>query len=96
MGFGVKSITNLQKESITNLQKDGKKPETYKKELKKEVKKELKKELKNEVKIEEKKDIEMLQITQEELINLLIKYKIPVVRDTIIAIKQQPIFYVEK
>lgn len=72
MGFGVKSITNLQK--------DGKKPETYKKE----------------VKIEEKKDIEMLQITQEELINLLIKYKIPVVRDTIIAIKQQPIFYVEK
>ena len=38
----------------------------------------------------------MLQITQEELINLLIKYKIPVVRDTIIAIKQQPIFYVEK
>lgn len=92
MGFGVKSITNLQKESITNLQKDGKKPETYKKE----VKKELKKELKNEVKIEEKKDIEMLQITQEELINLLIKYKIPVVRDTIIAIKQQPIFYVEK
>ena len=84
MGFGVKSITNLQKESITNLQKDGKKPETYKKELKKEVK------------IEEKKDIEMLQITQEELINLLIKYKIPVVRDTIIAIKQQPIFYVEK
>lgn len=92
MGFGVKSITNLQKESITNLQKDGKKPETYKKELKKE----LKKEVKNEVKIEEKKDIEMLQITQEELINLLIKYKIPVVRDTIIAIKQQPIFYVEK
>ena len=92
MGFGVKSITNLQKESITNLQKDGKKQETYKKE----VKKELKKELKNEVKIEEKKDIEMLQITQEELINLLIKYKIPVVRDTIIAIKQQPIFYVEK
>lgn len=92
MGFGVKSITNLQKESITNLQKDGKKPETYKKE----VKKELKKEVKNEVKIEEKKDIEMLQITQEELINLLIKYKIPVVRDTIIAIKQQPIFYVEK
>lgn len=85
MGFGVKSITNLQKESITNLQKDGKKPETYKKE----VKKELKKEVKN-------KDIEMLQITQEELINLLIKYKIPVVRDTIIAIKQQPIFYVEK
>ena len=84
MGFGVKSITNLQKESITNLQKDCKKPETYKKELKKEVK------------IEEKKDIEMLQITQEELINLLIKYKIPVVRDTIIAIKQQPIFYVEK
>lgn len=84
MGFGVKSITNLQKESITNLQKDGKKPETYKKEVKKEVK------------IEEKKDIEMLQITQEELINLLIKYKIPVVRDTIIAIKQQPIFYVEK
>lgn len=84
MGFGVKSITNLQKESITNLQKDGNKPETYKKELKKEVK------------IEEKKDIEMLQITQEELINLLIKYKIPVVRDTIIAIKQQPIFYVEK
>ena len=84
MGFGVKSITNLQKESITNLQKDGNKPETYKKELK------------NEVKIEEKKDIEMLQITQEELINLLIKYKIPVVRDTIIAIKQQPIFYVEK
>ena len=84
MGFGVKSITNLQKESITNLQKDGKKPETYKKEVK------------NEVKIEEKKDIEMLQITQEELINLLIKYKIPVVRDTIIAIKQQPIFYVEK
>ena len=83
MGFGVKSITNLQKESITNLQKDGNKPETYKKELKKEVK------------IEEKKDIEMLQITQEELINLLIKYKIPVVRDTIIAIKQQPIFYVE-
>lgn len=80
MGFGVKSITNLQKESITNLQKDGNKPETYKKE----------------VKIEEKKDIEMLQITQEELINLLIKYKIPVVRDTIIAIKQQPIFYVEK
>lgn len=80
MGFGVKSITNLQKESITNLQKDGKKPETYKKE----------------VKIEEKKDIEILQITQEELINLLIKYKIPVVRDTIIAIKQQPIFYVEK
>lgn len=76
MGFGVKSITNLQK--------DGKKPETYKKEVKKEVK------------IEEKKDIEMLQITQEELINLLIKYKIPVVRDTIIAIKQQPIFYVEK
>ena len=92
MGFGVKSITNLQKESITNLQKDGKKPETYKKELKKEVKKEVK----NEIKIEEKKDIEMLQITQEELINLLIKYKIPVVRDTIIAIKQQPIFYVEK
>lgn len=92
MGFGVKSITNLQKESITNLQKDGKKPETYKKELKKEVKNEVK----NEVKIEEKKDIEMLQITQEELINLLIKYKIPVVRDTIIAIKQQPIFYVEK
>ena len=92
MGFGVKSITNLQKESITNLQKDGKKPETYKKELKKE----LKKEVKNEIKIEEKKDIEMLQITQEELINLLIKYKIPVVRDTIIAIKQQPIFYVEK
>ena len=89
MGFGVKSITNLQKESITNLQKDGKKPETYKKEVKKEVKKELKKEVKN-------KDIEMLQITQEELINLLIKYKIPVVRDTIIAIKQQPIFYVEK
>lgn len=84
MGFGVKSITNLQKESITNLQKDCNKPETYKKELKKEVK------------IEEKKDIEMLQITQEELINLLIKYKIPVVRDTIIAIKQQPIFYVEK
>lgn len=84
MGFGVKSITNLQKESITNLQKDGKKQETYKKEVKKEVK------------IEEKKDIEMLQITQEELINLLIKYKIPVVRDTIIAIKQQPIFYVEK
>ena len=84
MGFGVKSITNLQKESITNLQKDGNKPETYKKEVKKEVK------------IEEKKDIEMLQITQEELINLLIKYKIPVVRDTIIAIKQQPIFYVEK
>ena len=84
MGFGVKSITNLQKESITNLQKDGNKPETYKKKLKKEVK------------IEEKKDIEMLQITQEELINLLIKYKIPVVRDTIIAIKQQPIFYVEK
>ena len=84
MGFGVKSITNLQKESITNLQKDGNKPETYKKEVK------------NEVKIEEKKDIEMLQITQEELINLLIKYKIPVVRDTIIAIKQQPIFYVEK
>ena len=84
MGFGVKSITNLQKESITNLQKDGNKLETYKKELKKEVK------------IEEKKDIEMLQITQEELINLLIKYKIPVVRDTIIAIKQQPIFYVEK
>ena len=84
MGFGVKSITNLQKESITNLQKDGNKPETNKKELKKEVK------------IEEKKDIEMLQITQEELINLLIKYKIPVVRDTIIAIKQQPIFYVEK
>ena len=84
MGFGVKSITNLQKESITNLQKDGNKPETYKKELKKEVK------------IEEKKDIEMLQITQEELINLLIKYKIPVVRDTVIAIKQQPIFYVEK
>ena len=83
MGFGVKSITNLQKESITNLQKDGNKPETYKKELKKEVK------------IEEKKDIEMLQITQEELINLLIKYKLPVVRDTIIAIKQQPIFYVE-
>ena len=81
MGFGVKSITNLQKESITNLQKDGNKPETYKKELKKEVK---------------NKDIEMLQITQEELINLLIKYKIPVVRDTIIAIKQQPIFYVEK
>ena len=76
MGFGVKSITNLQK--------DGNKPETYKKELKKEVK------------IEEKKDIEMLQITQEELINLLIKYKIPVVRDTIISIKQQPIFYVEK
>ena len=76
MGFGVKSITNLQK--------DCNKPETYKKELKKEVK------------IEEKKDIEMLQITQEELINLLIKYKIPVVRDTIIAIKQQPIFYVEK
>ena len=72
MGFGVKSITNLQK--------DGNKPETYKKE----------------VKIEEKKDIEMLQVTQEELINLLIKYKIPVVRDTIIAIKQQPIFYVEK
>lgn len=92
MGFGVKSITNLKKESITNLQKDGNKPETYKKELKKEVKKEVK----NEVKIEEKKDIEMLQITQEELINLLIKYKIPVVRDTIIAIKQQPIFYVEK
>lgn len=92
MGFGVKSITNLQKESITNLQKDGNKPETYKKELKKEVKKEVK----NEIKIEEKKDIEMLQITQEELINLLIKYKIPVVRDTIIAIKQQPIFYVEK
>lgn len=88
MGFGVKSITNLQKESITNLQKDGNKPETYNKELKKEVK--------NEIKIEEKKDIEMLQITQEELINLLIKYKIPVVRDTIIAIKQQPIFYVEK
>lgn len=84
MGFGVKSITNLQKESITNLQKDGNKPETYKKEVK------------NEIKIEEKKDIEMLQITQEELINLLIKYKIPVVRDTIIAIKQQPIFYVEK
>ena len=84
MGFGVKSITNLQKENITNLQKDCNKPETYKKELKKEVK------------IEEKKDIEMLQITQEELINLLIKYKIPVVRDTIIAIKQQPIFYVEK
>ena len=84
MGFGVKSITNLQKESITNLQKDGKKQETYKKEVKKEVK------------IEEKKDIEMLQITQEELINLLIKYKIPVVRDTIIAIKQQPIFYIEK
>ena len=84
MGFGVKSITNLQKESITNLQKDCNKPETYKKEVK------------NEVKIEEKKDIEMLQITQEELINLLIKYKIPVVRDTIIAIKQQPIFYVEK
>ena len=84
MGFGVKSITNLQKESITNLQKDGNKPETYKKEVK------------NEVKIEEKKDIEMLQITQEELINLLIKYKIPVVRDTIIAIKQQPIFYIEK
>lgn len=84
MGFGVKSITNLQKESITNLQKDGKKPETYKKEVK------------NEIKIEEKKDIEMLEITQEELINLLIKYKIPVVRDTIIAIKQQPIFYVEK
>ena len=84
MGFGVKSITNLQKESITNLQKDGNKPETYKKEVKKEVK------------IEEKKDIEMLQITQEELINLLIKYKIPVVRDTIIAIKQQSIFYVEK
>ena len=81
MGFGVKSITNLQKESITNLQKDGNKPETYKKELKKEVK---------------NKDIEMLQITQEELINLLIKYKIPVVRDTVIAIKQQPIFYVEK
>ena len=92
MGFGVKSITNLQKESITNLQKDGNKPETYKKELKKE----LKKEVKNEIKIEEKKDIEMLEITQEELINLLIKYKIPVVRDTIIAIKQQPIFYVEK
>lgn len=92
MGFGVKSITNLQKESITNLQKDGNKPETYKKELKKEVKKEVK----NEIKIEEKKDIEMLEITQEELINLLIKYKIPVVRDTIIAIKQQPIFYVEK
>ena len=84
MGFGVKSITNLQKENITNLQKDCNKPETYKKEVKKEVK------------IEEKKDIEMLQITQEELINLLIKYKIPVVRDTIIAIKQQPIFYVEK
>lgn len=84
MGFGVKSITNLQKESITNLQKDGNKPETFKKEVKKEVK------------IEEKKDIEMLEITQEELINLLIKYKIPVVRDTIIAIKQQPIFYVEK
>lgn len=84
MGFGVKSITNLQKENITNLQKDCNKPETYKKELKKEVK------------IEEKKDIEMLQITQEELINLLIKYKIPVVRDTIIVIKQQPIFYVEK
>lgn len=84
MGFGVKSITNLQKESITNLQKDGNKPETYKKEVK------------NEIKIEEKKDIEMLEITQEELINLLIKYKIPVVRDTIIAIKQQPIFYVEK
>ena len=84
MGFGVKSITNLQKENITNLQKDCNKPETYKKELKKEVK------------IEEKKDIEMLQITQEELINLLIKYKIPVVRDTVIAIKQQPIFYVEK
>ena len=92
MGFGVKSITNLQKESITNLQKDCNKPETYKKELKKEVKKEVK----NEIKIEEKKDIEMLEITQEELINLLIKYKIPVVRDTIIAIKQQPIFYVEK
>ena len=84
MGFGVKSITNLQKENITKLQKDCNKPETYKKELKKEVK------------IEEKKDIEMLQITQEELINLLIKYKIPVVRDTVIAIKQQPIFYVEK
>lgn len=84
MGFGVKSITNLQK--------NGKKPGTYKKELKNEVKIEVK----NEVKIEEKKDIEMLQITQEELINLLIKYKIPVVRDTIIAIKQQPIFYVEK
>lgn len=92
MGFGVKSITNLQKESITNLQKDCNKPETYKKELKKEVKNEVK----NEIKIEEKKDIEMLEITQEELINLLIKYKIPVVRDTIIAIKQQPIFYVEK
>ena len=30
MGFGVKSITNLQKESITNLQKDCKKQETYK------------------------------------------------------------------
>ena len=88
MGFGVKSITNLQK--------DGNKPETYKKELKKELKKEVKKEVKNEIKIEEKKDIEMLEITQEELINLLIKYKIPVVRDTIIAIKQQPIFYVEK
>ena len=84
MGFGVKSITNLKKESITTLQKDCKKPETYKKEVKKEIK------------IEEKKDIEMLEITQEELINLLIKYKIPVVRDTIIAIKQQPIFYVEK
>lgn len=72
MGFGVKSITNLQKE--------GKKQGTYKKE----------------VKIEERKDIEMLQITQEELINLLIKYNIPVVRDTIITIKQHPIFYVEK
>ena len=38
MGFGVKSITNQQKENITNLQKDCNKPETYKKELKKEVK----------------------------------------------------------
>ena len=39
---------------------------------------------------------QILQITRENLINLLIAYNIPVARETVNAIKQHPVFFIKK
>ena len=43
-----------------------------------------------------KEDVDILQISQEELIRLFIEYNIPVARETVIAIKQHPMFLLKK